>query len=125
REHAARWTGPCMVVLAAVAIASEAPFSWFAGGASLGLLVGEGLRLFRRQPGGSNMQARHRSASSTILLPAGQTAGAIVFLLVLALSKCLLSAPPDSQPPANVGRARVVFPVDDNQQPAGDYVYLE
>ena len=65
-----RWIGPIIALLAAGAIASEAPLAWPLGWMAVGVMVASGIVLFRRRSKNPLTTSASLAGRSTILLPA-------------------------------------------------------
>ena len=117
--------GPIIALLAAGAIASEAPLAWPLGWMVVGVMVASGIVLFRRRSKNPLTASASLAGRSTILLPARGGGVAVLFVLAIASARCVHSAPLIARSSDPAQRNRVIFPIDAMQQPAGDYVYLE
>ncbi len=111
---------PLAGLCCAASLLLAAPWSWLLLAAALGLAAGgiAGLVRPRRE---SHAAAETGPPGSTIVLAAGQGSGAVLLALVLAQARPMAAA----QPAASPKYWRVVVPVDEDQQPVGDYVFLE
>ena len=112
---------PIAGLIAAAAWMLAAPWAWLAAGAAIGLAAGGLAGLFRPWPAAPG-ERQPRAPISTIVLAGGQAGGAIL-LAVLLLTPAPGRAAPADPPAARTWR--VVIPVDGQQQPVGDYVFLE
>jgi hypothetical protein len=125
----AAWLASAAGLLAAAAIISEPPLAWLAAGTSLGFVVGGVWRLCRCKLPGSRPTPASRQEWTTVALPAGASANILLIALccwsAILLGSRLWAAAPDALPPAGAGDRRVVFPVDKDQEPAGEYVFLD
>lgn len=98
-----------------------APWSLLVASLAAGLVAGGVLTLFwNRHMFSTAWLPGFRPLPGPLSLPV--STGAAI-LLAIGLSH-VAAAPPPGAPPAQ-RRPKVVFPVDANQQPAGDYVYVE
>ena len=104
-------------ITAAAAMLLAAPWSWLLAAIATGLVAGGCLLLWRpqRTPRGLSQPL---SPGSTIILAGASAGGAILLALLLTQAGSLQAAETPK-------RWRVVIPVDEMQQPTGDYVYLE
>jgi hypothetical protein len=121
-----RWPG-ILILLAGAAIATAVVASPVIAPLAAGLAIGigcgaAGLLLRPRYHGRSRFAA---SPQGSTVVVNGAAAGAIVVLIALALATSAVGAPPDAARAGDPAPARVVFPVDDRGEPAGDYVFLE
>ncbi len=119
-----RWVVLESGLLLAAAAASDAPLAWLLFAASMGTIVGSLLQVFRAWPREATSSLQMRAERTTALLPTG-AASSSVTMAVLGLASCLFAAPQANRGGENGVTPRVVFPIGEQQQPAGDYVYLD
>lgn len=111
-------------LLATLSIVSAPPMAWLLGGASCGLLLGQLLLLARPASSAQRPTALNQTATTTRHYIAEPAAGLFIFLAFVGAAR-LVAAAPAEQLSSGRDRPRVVVPVDKNQQPTGEYVFVE
>lgn len=119
----ARWQWPIAALLSAAALWSPPSLAWLLFGLSGGLLAGAAGRIFWPRGAAQPVATLSRQPRSTILLTSN-SAARVVALVVLAAAASRAVAERGAEG-IHTTYSRVVFPVDEQQQPAGGYVYLE
>jgi hypothetical protein len=111
-------------LLAAMAIVSAAPTAWLLGGASLGIVLGQ-LLLLSRSATRPDRSMRLNQPATTAGHYAIEPSASVVVFLALVFAARLVAAAPAENSPAGHDRPRVVIPVDSQQQPTGEYLFVE
>jgi hypothetical protein len=111
-------------LLAATAVMSQAPIQWLLGGASAGILVGQLLLLARPAAKSRTFVPPYQASTTTKHYAIEPAAGTVAFLIVTFAAR-LIAAPPDENSNARRDPPRVVIPVDNDQRPTGEYVFVE
>jgi hypothetical protein len=114
------WVIPLAGLLASAALIASPPAGWLLLGGTLGLVLG----LIATLAWSHRLSEQPQIAGAR--LPATSAASSAAMVVVVLLSSTRIAAQDLEHPNAkDAPRPRVVVPVDDEQQPVGDYVYLD
>lgn len=117
------WCWPLCALWGGVALAVPATWVPVASGGFLGSLLAA--LLVWLLPSAPQRSPSPDTARASRLVPTSAATGILVFVLVVFAAASAAAQPPSTRAPAEADKVyRVLFPVDDEQQPTEPYVYV-
>jgi hypothetical protein len=114
------WEIPLAGLLTSAALIASPPSGWLLLGGTLGLVLGLIAKLAR-----SHLLSEQPQIARTRLPATSPASSAAAVVVVLLSSTCMAAQDLQDLNAKDAPRPRVVVPVDDEQQPVGEYVYLD